>query len=177
MKKILAIIYIIIVFIILYFLQSNFFTWFNIAGIKPNLFIIFLLLIGLFLGKKIGLACGILLGTILDLFISNTIGINAITLGVVGLLAGVLQKNFSREHRFTIILMSVALTFLADSINYCFILLTSQGVIQIITFLKILSIEILYNTLIIIIGYPLFQKMGEFFEQSLIENNKSIKYF
>ena len=30
-----------LIFIIIYLLQSNFFSWFTIAGVKPNLIIIF----------------------------------------------------------------------------------------------------------------------------------------
>ena len=51
MKKILSTIIIFLIFILIYFLQSNFFSWFNIAGIKPNLFIILVLMVGLFVGK------------------------------------------------------------------------------------------------------------------------------
>ena len=45
MKKILSIIAITIVFFVIYFLQINLFNWFNIYGISPNLFIIFILLL------------------------------------------------------------------------------------------------------------------------------------
>ena len=40
MKKTIDIIIIILAFFIIYFLQTNFFTWFNIAGIMPNLFVV-----------------------------------------------------------------------------------------------------------------------------------------
>ena len=86
MKKILAIIILFITFILLYFLQANFFSWFNIAGIKPNLFIIFSLFIGLFLGKIYGISAGVTTGILIDLFIGKKIGVNGIVLGVAGFL-------------------------------------------------------------------------------------------
>lgn len=86
MKKILSIIIIFLIFILIYFLQSNFFVWFNIAGIKPNLFIILSLLIGIFIGKVYGVSIGIFLGLVLDLFIGKAVGINAIVLAVAGFL-------------------------------------------------------------------------------------------
>jgi len=52
MKKILVVTFFFIVFLAMYLLQTNFFSWYNIAGIKPNLFIIFTLYIGLYLGKN-----------------------------------------------------------------------------------------------------------------------------
>ena len=89
-KKLLSIIIIFLTFILIYFLQSNFFIWFNIAGIKPNLFIILILFIGLFLGKTYGITIGVFFGMILDLFIGKKIGINAIVLG----LSGFLRRSF-----------------------------------------------------------------------------------
>ena len=52
MKKVFINIAIIILFIFIYLLQANFFTIFNIAGVMPNLFIILMLYIGLFMGKN-----------------------------------------------------------------------------------------------------------------------------
>ena len=45
MKKALVITVLFFVFLALCFLQTNLFSWYNIAGIKPNLFIIFILFI------------------------------------------------------------------------------------------------------------------------------------
>lgn len=89
MKKILIITGIFISFLLIYFLQINFFNWYNIAGIQPNLFIILALFIGLYMGKIYGLTIGLILGFLLDLFISKMIGVNFLSLGV----AGVLRRN------------------------------------------------------------------------------------
>lgn len=97
MKKILSIVILFITFIILYFLQINFFSWFNIAGIKPNLFIIFVLFIGLFLGKAYGISAGVIFGLLIDFFISKSIGINAILLGLAGFLRRSIYKEFFKR--------------------------------------------------------------------------------
>ena len=75
MKKTLIIIAFFIVFLCIYFLQSNLFSWYNILGIKPNLFIVFTLFIGLFLRKNWGFSLGVIFGILLDLFIGKRIGI------------------------------------------------------------------------------------------------------
>ena len=51
----------VITFIILYFLQLNFFSWFRIAGVMPNIFIIIMLYIGLYMGRSMGIVYGIIL--------------------------------------------------------------------------------------------------------------------
>ena len=86
MKKVLSIIIIFLLFIFIYFLQSNFFSWFNIAGVQPNLFIILSLIIGVFIGKIYGATIGIVFGLLLDLFLGKVLAINAIVLGIAGLM-------------------------------------------------------------------------------------------
>ena len=93
MKNVIIIITTIFIFLILYFLQVNFFNWFTIAGISPNLFVILVLFLGLFAGKRVGVPMGIFLGILLDFFASKKIGISAIMLGIIGIIAGVLDKN------------------------------------------------------------------------------------
>lgn len=97
MKKILSIVIIFITFIFIYFLQSNFFSWFNIAGVKPNLFIILSLFIGIFIGKIYGASIGIGMGLLLDLFIGKALGINAIVLGVAGFMRRIFYKKFIKR--------------------------------------------------------------------------------
>ena len=94
MKKALSIISLIITFLIIYFLQSNFFTWFNLAGVKPNLFVVFALFIGLFLGKAWGTSVGVISGFLIDLLIGEKIGVNAIVLGSAGFLRRWICKKF-----------------------------------------------------------------------------------
>ena len=52
MKKTLTIILLCLVFIFIYLLHINLFNWFTLAGVKPNLFVVFTLFIGLFAGRK-----------------------------------------------------------------------------------------------------------------------------
>lgn len=97
MKKLLSIIIIFITFIFIYFLQSDFFNWFNIAGVKPNLFIIISLFIGIFIGKVYGASIGIILGLLLDLFIGNALGVNAIVLLAAGFMRRYIYKKFIKR--------------------------------------------------------------------------------
>lgn len=97
MKKVLSILIIFITFVIIYFLQANFFSWFNIAGIKPNLFIIFALYLGVYMGKVYGISIGIVLGLLLDFIIGKAIGINATILGIAGLLRRISYKKFFKR--------------------------------------------------------------------------------
>lgn len=98
MKKTIIITSLIILFLMLYFLQTNFFNWFTISGVSPNLFVIFMLFVGLFAGKRLGIPLGVALGLALDFFISKKIGISGIMLGLTGAVRGSFkQKLFQRQ--------------------------------------------------------------------------------
>ena len=67
MKKLLIHVFLILAFIFIYLLQSIFFTNFTIAGVKPNLFVILILFIGLYTGRSIATIYGIFYGILIDL--------------------------------------------------------------------------------------------------------------
>ena len=97
MKKFIINIFLVISFFIIYFLQLNFFSWFRIAGVMPNLFVILVFYIGLFSGRSMGLTYGIIFGLVLDLLIGENVGTTAIMLGIIGIIGGILDKNFSKD--------------------------------------------------------------------------------
>ena len=177
MKKVLAIILLIVSFLIIYFIQSNIFTWFTIAGVQPNLFVIYILFVGLFAGKKIGLILGIILGFYLDMVIGRQIGVSGIMLGIIGLLGEYLDKNFSKESRVTIMLMLAGCTVIYEVGCYIFNLITLELNLEIISFIKILLIETIYNLIIVIIIYPLLQKLGHLLEETFKTKNILTRYF
>lgn len=170
MKKISDIFFIILIFFIIYFLQSNFFTWFNIAGIMPNMFIILIMLIGLFMKKKLGFAFGIIFGLLLDFFIGIKIGINAIAFAIVGIVAETLDKNFAKDNRITVMFLTSILTLLVEVIVYGLQIIFCGVNLQILEFIKIISIEIIYNAILIAIIYPAFLAFGNKIENDFTKN-------
>ena len=104
MKKVIINIILIILAFVVYLLQANFFSWFTIAGIKPNLFVIFILFIGLFGNKIMGIIYGAASGIILDLLICPKVGINMTCLALIGVISMIFNKNFSKDSRMTIML-------------------------------------------------------------------------
>ena len=177
MKKALSILCLILTFFIIYFLQANFFTWFNIATIMPNVYVILVLFIGLFVKRKIGLACGIGFGLYLDIVLGKTIGTSALALGIVGLLGEILSKNFSKDSRFIVCLMVIGTTAVYETIVYLLTMLRTEGTIEILAFLRILLIEMFFNGLITIIIYPLIKKAGYYLENLYDDKSILTRYF
>ena len=177
MKKFLSIICLILTFFIIYFLQANFFTWFTISGVMPNLFVVLVLFIGLFIGKKLGLIFGLLFGIYLDLLLGKAIGVSGIMLGVIGLIAEHLDKNFSKDSRVTIILMVAGSTIIYEVGCYIFQILKWNVLIELLPFIKTLFIEVIFNIVLVIILYPLIQKKGYYVENLFKNKTVLTRYF
>lgn len=177
MRKFKVIIILLLMFFLIYFLQSNFFSWFNIGGIMPNLFIFLSLFIGLFVGNKMGGIFGIIFGLILDFAIGNGIGFTSVFLGVIGLLGEYFDKNFSKDSRVTIILMLVGSTILYEVATYLVKIFVSGAEPEVLTFILTLFVEIIFNTLLIIIFYPLIRKLGYYMEDSFKGKKILTRYF
>ena len=160
MKKVTINIFLIIATFIIYFLQSNFFNWFTISGVMPSLFVIFILFIGLFSNRITGIIYGIVIGAILDLIIGTKVGIYASGLGIIGFLSSTFDKNFSKDSRATIMFMVLGATLIFEVINYVLNYMLNGMSTELINFIKILAIEIIYNLIIVIILYPMIQKFG-----------------
>ena len=177
MRKFKVILILLLLFFIIYFLQLNFFSWFNIGGIMPNLIVVLVLFIGLFIGNKSGVILGIIFGVILDFNLSKSIGVTSILLAFIGLLGEYLDKNFSKDSRVTIIVMSAVSTILYEVIIYA-ISIVQYGVLpEILTFTLTVLVEILFNTMLIIIIYPLMKRLGYYLEEEYKGKKLLTRYF
>lgn len=143
----------------------------------PNVFVIYVLFIGLFASRTVGTIYGVAVGLMLDLLLGTQVGINAVTLGLVGFLAGVFDKNFSKDSRMTIMLMVFGSTFLVEVLNYLLDYMFLTINVEIVSFLIILAIEIVYNLILTIILYPLIQKAGYYIENEYKGNKILTRYF
>ena len=143
----------------------------------PNIFVIYVLFVGLFASRTLGTIYGVAVGLTLDLLLGQQIGINAVTLGLVGFLAVVFDKNFSKDSRMTIMIMVFGSTFLIEVLNYLLNYIFLGINVEIVNFLIILSIEIIYNLILTIILYPLIQKAGYYIENEYKGNKILTRYF
>ncbi len=177
MRKTVIIIGLIVAFLIIYFLQVNIFNVFTIAGVSPNLFIVYILFIGLFANQFVGISFGVACGLILDLIYGKTIGVTAIMLCAIGYLGSYFDKNFSKENKLTIMFMVIGSTFVFEFGVYFINSIILDFNREYLYFIKIVVIEILYNVLLTIILYPLIQKLGYIIDRNFKRQNILTRYF
>lgn len=177
MRKVLIHISLIITFIIIYLLQTVFFSHFTIAGIMPNIFVILMLFIGLYMGRTMGIIYGISFGIFIDIWIGKNMGFTSIALAIVGLLSGVLDKTLSKDSRITVLLMGIISTIVYEVILYFLQYMLLRINVEVLSFIKILLIEVVYNMLIVIILYPLIKNVGYEIENEVKGDRILTRYF
>ena len=165
MKKFKSFLILLLLFLIIYFLQFNFFTWFNIRGIMPNLFVVFTLFVGIFIGQRIGIAVGLFVGIVIDVIIGKQVGFTGIALGIVGYVGELLDKNFDKNNLLTLLAMVAIVTFGYELVNTFYIVVRNGLNFNIFIFLIMIVVEVLFNVLLVMIFYPLIKKIGHYFEE------------
>lgn len=177
MKKIFINIAIIISFIFIYLIQANFFTWFKIAGVMPNLLIILMLYIGLFMGRTSAITYGVIFGILVDIFVSRRLGITSIMLAITGFAADIFDKNFSKDSRITVMAMVAISTIIYEIGTYILSYAILNINVEILAFSKILLIETIYNVILTIILYPIMQLTGYDVEEEYKGSKILTRYF
>lgn len=177
MKKFLIHILLIISFLIAYLLQTNIFREFTIFGVMPNLFIILMLCIGLYMGRTMGVIYGIIYGIFIDIWIGKGLGITSSALAITGFTSGLLDKTFSKDSRMTVLLMGGVCTIVYEVVFYILQFIIFRINIEILIFIRILLIEVIYNIILIIIIYPVMKTMGYEIENEIKGDRILTRYF
>ena len=86
--------------------------------------------------------------------------INLAGLVLVGVLATLFNKNFSKDSRITIMFMVFGTTVIFEVITYFINYVIYSINVEVLSFIKILVVEVIYNILVTIIIYPAMQKFG-----------------
>ena len=170
-SNLLVAVLLIIAFIIIYFLQANVFSNFTIAGIKPNLFIIFILIIGLFGNNFLSILFSIICGIWLDSLYSESIGITSAMLCLIGFMATWFDSLWSKDEKISIVIIVFIATFIFEFGSYFLKSIIFDFEIEIKIFFKILALEELYNVLLTIIFFGLIKKLGYGMERKLKRTN------
>ncbi len=160
-----------LIFGLLYFLQANIFPLIPINGVVPNLFVIFILVIGLFGNNFLALLFGIISGMFIDLTYGEVVGITPAMLCLVGFIATWFDSLWSKDERISIIIMVILSTFIFEFGAYFIKSLVLDFEIEKGIFFKILLWEEVYNVLLTIIFFGVIKKLGYMMERKLKRSN------
>lgn len=160
-----------VVFGVLFFLQTNIFPIIPISGITPNLFVIFILIIGLFGNNFLAILFGIITGLFIDLTYNEVVGIAPAMLCLIGFIATWFDSLWSKDEKISIIIMVVLATFIFEFGSYFIKSVVLNFQVEVKIFFKILFWEEIYNILLTIIFFGIIKKLGYMMERKLKRSN------
>lgn len=107
----------------------------------------------------------------------KTLGLTSVALALIGLVSGRLDKTFSKDSRLIVLIMGSICTIIYEVVLYFMQYLTIDINIETLQFAKKLSIEVIYNVIIIIILYPLMKLTGYEIENEIKGDKILTRYF
>lgn len=150
MKRVL---YCIFSVLITYILQVTVFSYFEIAGIRPNLLLMLTCITGFLMGGRMGLIEGFLSGLLIDLMAGGTAGFTALVYMYAGALNGFFYKDYVKEELFLPMALVAASTFVYEFLYYIFYFLLQNKLRFSYYFARIILPEVIYTVLITLLAY------------------------
>lgn len=106
-----------------YLFQSVVSVYLAVGGVSPDLTLAVVVTLGLLFGWEIGLGGGVLAGLLTDLVASRYIGLHIMSMGMIGLVAGVVEEKVFKDN----LLLAPTAGFAASLLKHV-IILTSLSV-------------------------------------------------
>ena len=116
-----------LILVVALFLQGGILNHLKILGAKPDLLAIAVIFFGLFLGPAAGLESGFAAGLLKDIFALDFFWINAIILGLTGLVVGAINTQFFKESKRADFIFVFLFTIFAMSLHYIIVSIFSSS--------------------------------------------------
>ena len=94
-----------------------------------------------------------------------------------GSFGGAFTKNFSKDSRITIMLITAGATIICEIISFLIQMILFKLTANFFTVIKIFTIEALYNVILVIIIYPLIEKTGNLLTKTFKEKKIFTNYY
>lgn len=98
-------------------------------------------------------------------------------LGIIGFIGGYLDEKFSKDSRITMMLIIALTTIIYEIGTYTLNVFLNSAHVEIVSFIKILLTEVIFNLILTIIIYPLIIKFGYKIEENFKEKRILTRYF
>ena len=141
-------------------LQNTVFNVLAVAGGKPDFILILVVFFAIFRGPVQGGALGIGLGLLEDLMVGRFIGINALCKGIIGYLAGTVEKRLYKDNFFVPMLALAVATF-AQTLLYWFFSCLIGSIVGLDKVLLIAIPDSVYNMCFAPIIYAFFYRVSQ----------------
>lgn len=139
--------------------QSTLLPYFEIFGVVPNTALIIVVVLALAKGKYYGGVFGLIIGLLQDIMFSVTLGVNGFIFFFAGYFIGFVEDTFARDNVANPIILTALTTIYYNIVYSLFMYFLSINVSFNLAVKSVFSLEIIYNCLVSIVIYKLFQKI------------------
>ena len=167
LKKILTIIYIILLIALVFFLQFFVIDNRTLFGVKPNLILITVIVVSLWYGVYIGTFFSFIIGMCTDFLFGNTTGMFTVAYTLTGAITGLINYNYRKENKMSLVYVTLIFTAIFEFIQYIEYLLITHVYSNLFYFIKQVILSSILNTIIVFIIYGVVYKIVEKFESDL----------
>lgn len=136
-----------------FLIQSVLGSYLAIGGAVPSPLLVITLALALLFGWKVGLGTGLIGGLLLDLSAGRLIGLNLLSLGIVGFLVGLLEDKVFKESWLLAGLVGLGGSVLAHTLNYLCLALLGWRFDPLQTLLGAVLPSAVYNSLLAMLVY------------------------
>ncbi len=171
MRNVLKCICIFILFIIAVFIQLFIFDNMQLFGVKPNLILICVIVVGLYTNIYSSTVFSFFAGIVVDLLFGGN-GMFTISYTIVGMLLGYINGDYMKENYLSIILITALSVTLFEVVQYVQSMIILSQYISFIFLIKQVILSILLNTVLVFIICFIFGKIV-----SLIDKKQNKLYW
>lgn len=134
----------------------------EIFSVKPNLFLIYIVVLCAFCGKSEGAILGAVFGLVLDMLTGRLWGLNAVLMMLLGFFTSYFCERVLRENNILVIFIMVFIeTLVYEAVYGAIYLLTLNGGNFFLILLRVVIPEGFYNIVACVPVYLLVKKMGK----------------
>ncbi|MDE7436248.1 MAG: rod shape-determining protein MreD [Lachnospiraceae bacterium] len=167
-------IYVALIIIVCFLLQSTVFQVLSFASISPNLMIVVCASFGFMRGRREGLTIGFISGLLLDIFFGEYLGFYALLYMYVGFLTGCFKKQFYPDDIKLPMLMITASDLAYNLIIYLLRFLFRGQFRLDYYMLHIIIPELVYTLLVSVVLYAVILKINQRLEA--VEKRSAAKF-
>lgn len=177
MKKILTVFILILVLLLINILQYTLFQKYMMFNIVANIIVIFFIFLSTYTNRIYAYIFAIFYGFLIDIRYGNPIGITTFALIILIELTIKFNLLLYVNSRIATMIKVFLLTIIYEFVKYILRVVILSFDIEVLEFFKIVSIEAIYNMLILMVIYSVFKILGEITNEIFNKKNVLTRYF
>ena len=147
--------------------QSTVLHNFQILGIIPNIPLLLVVSLSIYLGKVKGSIVGFLFGIFQDISFGPIIGLNAFIFLIIGYMVGLMDEKFFKDNYIIPILLTAAATIAYESISIMFIYFLGYNIDILSINTQIVTTQMIYNS---ILSIPTYYYVSKVLKSKTVKN-------